>query len=46
MEASDKSLDVEALAELTVLDTVGKVVRLGELWQKEPVALFFVRHYG
>lgn len=46
MEASDQTLDVEALAELTVLDTAGNVVRLGELWKKEPVALFFVRHYG
>lgn len=36
----------EALADLTVLDTSGGVVRLGDLWQKEPVALVFVRHYG
>lgn len=46
MEVSDQTLDVSALAELTVLDTAGNVVRLGELWKKEPVALFFVRHYG
>lgn len=36
----------EALADLTVLDTAGRVVRLGDLWRKEPVALVFVRHYG
>ncbi len=34
------------LADLTVLDTAGEVVRLGDLWRKEPVALVFVRHYG
>ena len=36
----------EQLADLTVLDTAGQVVRLGDLWRKEPVALVFVRHYG
>ncbi len=36
----------EALAGLTVLGQQGEVVKLGDLWRKEPVALVFVRHYG
>lgn len=36
----------EALAGLTVLSTRGEVLRLGDLWRQEPVALVFVRHYG
>lgn len=36
----------EALADLTVLDTAGRTVRLGDLWRKQPVAIFFVRHFG
>ena len=36
----------KALADLTVLDTAAKVVRLGDLWQEAPAALVFVRHFG
>lgn len=36
----------ELLAEVTVLDLEGKVVRLGGLWRERPLALVFVRHFG
>lgn len=36
----------KALAESRVLDLEGRPVRLGELWQKRPVALVFIRHFG
>ena len=35
-----------ALAEATVLDEEKKVVRLGDLWAKQPTVLTFVRHFG
>ncbi len=34
------------LAPLTVLDERGAAVALGGLWQKKPVVLAFVRHFG
>ena len=34
------------LTDVSVLDTDGKEVRLGTLWQEQPVVLVFVRHYG
>jgi peroxiredoxin len=36
----------KALSGLTVLDTAGQVVRLGDLWRETPAALVFVRHFG
>lgn len=35
-----------ALAGSRVLDLQGRSVRLGDLWQKRPVALVFIRHFG
>ena len=36
----------DRLADVRVLDTDGQEVRLGTLWQEQPVVLVFVRHYG
>ena len=35
-----------ALADATVLDERGAVVRLGTLWAERPVVLVFLRHFG
>jgi peroxiredoxin len=35
-----------ALADATVLDENKQVVRLGDVWAKQPVVLTFVRHFG
>jgi hypothetical protein len=37
---------VDRLRDVEVLDTAGQKVRLGSLWQEQPVVLVFVRHYG
>jgi hypothetical protein len=37
---------IDRLADVFVLDTDGQEVRLGTLWQEQPVVLVFVRHYG
>ena len=34
------------LADAQVKDEQGGDVRLGDLWQKQPVVLAFVRHFG
>ncbi len=34
------------LRDVTVLDTEGRPVRLGPLWDEKPLVLVFVRHYG
>jgi hypothetical protein len=34
------------LAGITLPDTQGKPTRLGSLWEKGPVVLVFLRHYG
>jgi peroxiredoxin len=36
----------DELAEMVLPDQDGNEVRLGDLWQDEPVALVWVRHYG
>ena len=36
----------DRLTDVLVLDTDGQEVRLGTLWQEQPVVLVFVRHYG
>ena len=36
----------DRLTDVFVLDTDGQEVRLGTLWQEQPVVLVFVRHYG
>ena len=34
------------LAGVTLPDTDGQAVRLGELWERGPGVLVFLRHYG
>jgi peroxiredoxin len=36
----------DVLADIELLDHDGNSVRLGDLWQEEPVVLVWVRHYG
>jgi hypothetical protein len=36
----------DGLADITLPDQDGNVVRLGELWRERPVALVWLRHYG
>jgi hypothetical protein len=36
----------DALAELVLRDHDDSAVRLGDLWQDNPVALVWLRHYG
>jgi peroxiredoxin len=36
----------DALADIELPDHDGNPVRLGDLWQEEPVVLVWVRHYG
>jgi hypothetical protein len=36
----------DALADIVLPDHDGNNVRLGDLWQKAPVALVWLRHYG
>jgi hypothetical protein len=36
----------EALADITLPDSDGVVVRLGSLWQSNPAVIVFLRHYG
>ena len=35
-----------AIADIELLDTDGERVRLGSLWEDEPVLLVWLRHYG
>ena len=37
---------VAKLAEVSVLDTEGKSVRLGDLWKGRPIVLAMIRHFG
>lgn len=37
---------VSKLAEIEVLDTEGKSVRLGDLWGERPIILAMIRHFG
>jgi hypothetical protein len=36
----------ESLAAITLPDADGREVRLGSLWEKQPAAIVFLRHYG
>jgi hypothetical protein len=35
-----------SLADIVLPDQDGTDVRLGDLWQEQPVALVWLRHYG
>jgi hypothetical protein len=35
-----------ALANVTLPDADGKLVRLGALWEQRPAVIVFLRHYG
>jgi hypothetical protein len=37
---------MNGLADLTVKDTEGRDVLLGDLWRDRPAVLVFLRHYG
>ena len=37
---------LEALEEIRLPDASGAEVRLGDLWEDEPVVLVWLRHYG
>ena len=39
-------VDVVKLADVELADAEGGSHRLGELWEKRPVALVFLRHFG
>jgi hypothetical protein len=36
----------EPLRDQELLDTDGRTVRLGKLWEDRPVVLVWLRHYG
>jgi hypothetical protein len=36
----------QQLADIQLMASDGVLVRLGELWEKRPVVLAFVRHFG
>jgi hypothetical protein len=38
--------DTAALADITLPDSEGREVRLGDLWRDRTVALVWLRHYG
>jgi hypothetical protein len=40
------SVDVAALAELSLPDHTGAPHRLGDEWSERPVVLVFLRHFG
>jgi hypothetical protein len=35
-----------ALDDVTLMDSHGKPVRLGDLWRERPAVLVWMRHYG
>lgn len=35
-----------AAPDLTLLDHTGRLIRLGEIWARQPVVLLFLRHLG
>jgi hypothetical protein len=37
---------VDRLRDVEVQGTDGQKVRLGSLWQEQPIVLVFVRHFG
>jgi hypothetical protein len=38
--------DTGAIDDIELLDSDGNPVRLGSLWQDQPVLLIWLRHYG
>jgi hypothetical protein len=38
--------DTGAIDDIELLDTDGNPVRLGTLWEDQPVLLVWLRHYG
>jgi len=36
----------QRLAGITLPDAFGQQIRLGSLWEENPVVLVFLRHYG
>ncbi len=41
-----KDVSTENLGQVTVLNELGKKVRLSSLWRQRTAALVFVRHFG
>ena len=39
-------MDAHSLEEMHLPDADGNEVRLGDLWEKEPVVVVWLRHYG
>ena len=37
---------VEQLAQVTLLDPAGSKVSMGTLWEKHPIILAMIRHFG
>ena len=37
---------IQQLGDVEVLDTAGTKIRLGTLWQSQPVLLAMIRHFG
>jgi hypothetical protein len=38
--------DMSSIEDVTLPDSFGNEVRLGELWAEQPVVLVWLRHYG
>ena len=41
-----KNVDINALANTTVLDSEGRQLKLGQIWSSGPVILIFLRHFA
>jgi hypothetical protein len=39
-------MDVEQLAAVSLIDSLGEPHRLGDFWAERPVILVFLRHFG
>jgi hypothetical protein len=40
------AFDIDALADLVLVDPDGTPVRLGDLWADRPQVVLFLRHFG
>jgi hypothetical protein len=38
--------DLRAIQDVTLPDSEGDMVRVGDLWREQPVVLVWLRHYG
>jgi hypothetical protein len=45
-QSAHRPASAEQLGGVTVRDLEDREVRLGELWEDQPVVLVFLRHYG